>query len=246
MRRHPQRTLADRPGRVFAARARAADSRAAELLARLRSETAHTERARLGCELHDGAIQSLISLEMQVEVLRHRTAGDAPGVAEDLARIRWLLHDEILNLRELMMQMRPVDPEQLIPFLADLVDRFRRDTAIGARFVSQVEEVKLRPAVCREVARVVQEALINVRKHSAARNVLVLLAYRDDRLCLAIDDDGRGFGFEGRLGQAELDAARRGPIVIKERIRSIGGTLAVESLPGRGARLEITLPRADG
>jgi two-component system sensor histidine kinase DegS len=246
MRRNPQRTLAELPGRVLTARGRTAETRAGELLARLRAETANTERARLACELHDGAIQSLISLEMQVEILRHRTAGDALDVTEDLARIRWLLHDEILGLRELMLQRSPVEPEQLIPFLADLVDRFRRDTGIRARFVSRVEEVQLRPAVCHEVARVVQEALINVRKHSGARNVLVLLSTRDDRLRLVIDDDGRGFGFEGRLGPRELDADRRGPIVIKERLRSFGGSLAIESVPGRGARLEITLPQADG
>jgi signal transduction histidine kinase len=60
---------------------------------------------------------------------------------------------------------------------------------------------------------------------------------------LVVDDDGHGFDFSGRLTQAELEAERKGPMIIKERVRSIGGELAVESTPGRGARLEIRIPQ---
>ncbi len=60
---------------------------------------------------------------------------------------------------------------------------------------------------------------------------------------LVIDDDGRGFDFSGRLGPGELDTARKGPVVIKERVRALGGALSIESLPGRGARLEILVPQ---
>jgi len=56
-----------------------------------------------------------------------------------------------------------------------------------------------------------------------------------------IDDDGRGFEFTGRKSQAELDIDRKGPVIIKERVRSIGGELAIESNPGRGARVEVWL-----
>jgi signal transduction histidine kinase len=59
---------------------------------------------------------------------------------------------------------------------------------------------------------------------------------------LSIDDDGCGFPFSGRLSQADLDAARKGPLVINERVRLLGGALTVESDPGRGARLEIAVP----
>ena len=79
-----------------------------------------------------------------------------------------------------------------------------------------------------------------MRKHSGAHNVLVRFDYQDGCWRLVVDDDGRGFDFSGRLAQAELDAARKGPLTIKERVRSIGGELAIESSPGRGARLEIT------
>ena len=82
-----------------------------------------------------------------------------------------------------------------------------------------------------------------MRKHSQAENVLVRFASSSGLWKLTVDDDGKGFDFSGRLSQAELDAARLGPVVIKERVRSIGGELALESVPGHGARLEITFPQ---
>jgi signal transduction histidine kinase len=169
-------------------------------------------------------------------------------MAGELARIQEMLRGEVLNLRELMQQMKPQDlsPRQLLDFLAEYVDRFWRETGISASFVSDLDEVSLPPAVCREVARIVQEALVNVRKHSGAQNVIVRLGREPKAWKLEVDDDGRGFDFEGRLSQEELDDSRKGPVIIKERVRAIGGQLTVESSRGRGARLEISLPRTRG
>ncbi len=215
------------------------------LLRRLRSRATAVERARVARELHDGIIQSLIGAEMQVDVLRRHAAQNPGHLGDQLAGLQKLLRQEVLNLRELMQQMRPLDlgPKQLLDYLADSVDKFRRETGISARFVCELEEAKLTPRTCTEVARILQEALVNVRKHSGAKNVLVRFGSQDGLWKLVIDDDGRGFDFSGHLSQAELDVARKGPLVIKERVRSIGGELAVESIPGRGARLEITFPQ---
>jgi signal transduction histidine kinase len=215
------------------------------LLRRLRTRAGAIERARVARELHDGAIQSLIAVEMQVDVLRRQAAGDSARLAAELARVQHLLQQEVINLRELMQQMRPVDmgPQQFLDYLADHVDRFRRDTGIHVRFVTDLQEVTLSPKVCRELARVVQEGLINIRKHSGARTALVRFASEDGRWTLMIDDDGKGFDFSGRHNIAELDAIRRGPATIKERVRSIGGELVIQSNPGEGSRLEITLPK---
>jgi signal transduction histidine kinase len=212
---------------------------------RLRARVGAIERARAARELHDGVIQSLIGLEMHLDVLRRQAVEHPAAMAEPLARIQSLLRGEILNLRDLMVQMKPLelDPRRLQEFLVDLVERFRHETGIAAHFVSELEEIPLRPRACTEVARIVQEALANVRKHSGARNVLVRVTAGDGDWRVIIDDDGRGFPFAGRLDQSELDAARVGPVVIKERVRSIGGRLTIETSPDHGARLEIALPR---
>jgi signal transduction histidine kinase len=100
--------------------------------------------------------------------------------------------------------------------------------------------------VFRELARIVQEALVNVRKHSQARQVLVRLGTKNGNWKVEIEDDGRGFPFEGRLSQHELETTGKGPLVIKERVRLIAGELTIESSPGRGSRLEITVPQPQG
>jgi signal transduction histidine kinase len=213
------------------------------LFRRLRQRAGAMERARVARELHDTAIQSLISIEMQVDVLRRKTNGAPP--AGELERIQQLLREEVLNMRELMLTMRPVEigPQHFLDFVAQLVERFRSDTGVDVRFVSELEEVTLPAAACRELVRVVQEGLVNVRKHSGARSVYIRFGAQNGLWKLVIDDDGRGFGFTGRLTLTELDDLHRGPTVIKERVRAIGGDMVIESSPGHGARLEITVPQ---
>jgi signal transduction histidine kinase len=128
-------------------------------------------------------------------------------------------------------------------FLADTVERFQRETGITARFVSEAAEIDLPPRLCRELARIVQEGLVNIRKHSGATRALVRLARKDERWTLTVEDDGRGFPFSGRFSHAELEAVGKGPLVIKERVRLIEGELTIESNPGRGSRLEISVPQ---
>jgi len=207
-----------------------------------RSRAEASERARVARELHDGAIQALIGIEMQVDVLRRSASGEA---AAELERVQGLLRKEVLNLRELMQSMRPVDigPHQLLDFLAGLVERFSRDTGIAVRFISELEEVTLPAATCSELVRVVQESLVNIRKHSEAQSAVVRFGSQNGSWKLVINDDGHGFPFAGRLTMSELDGIRRGPAVIKERVRAVGGDMVIESTPGQGSRLEITIPQ---
>jgi signal transduction histidine kinase len=215
------------------------------LLRRLRLRAGALERARFARELHDGAVQSLIAVEMQVDVLRRQSSGKAGLLTEELSRIQGLLREEVLKLRELMQQMKTldVDSKRLLGLLSDTVERFQRETGISARFLSDLDELNMPQPVCRELARIVQEALVNVRKHSQARQVLVRLGSRNGVWHVLIEDDGQGFPFSGRLSQTELDTLGKGPLVIKERVRLIEGELTIESSPGLGSRLEITVPQ---
>jgi signal transduction histidine kinase len=153
----------------------------------------------------------------------------------------------VLELRETMQRLKPleVDPRRLVGFLDDAIARFARDTGIRAVFDCSIADVDLAPRVCQELARIVQEALHNVRKHSGASNVVVRFGRAPEGWRLVVEDDGRGFPFEGTLTQAELDGRRAGPFVIKERVRSLGGSLAITSSAGGGARLEVLLPREE-
>ena len=215
------------------------------LLHRLRRRAGAAERARFARELHDGAVQSLIAVEMQVDVLRRQAETSPAVVGGELGRIQGLLREEVLKLRELMQQMKSIDVDarRFLNLVTDAVERFERETGISARFVTDIAKLEMPDKVCRELLRIVQEGLVNVRKHSQARHALVRLSSSPDQWSLTLEDDGKGFPFSGRLTQDELEQTGKGPVVIKERVRLIAGALTVESNPGLGTRLEVRVPR---
>jgi len=214
------------------------------LLRRVRARVTAAERARVARELHDGVIQALAGLRFDVAALRRHADRGLPIEAE-LARLEHALAEQTIAARELMHRVRPLEvtPRQLPSYLGGIVERFTRETGIRAHYHTELEDTDLAPRTCRELARTLQEALVNVRKHSAARHVVVRFSADPIHYRLTIDNDGRPFEFAGRLTLAELEARRRGPVVIKERVREMGGELVIESSADRGVRLDILLRR---
>ena len=209
------------------------------LLRRLRLRVGALERARVARELHDSVLQSLTSIEMQLDVAR-RDSALAPRPAGELAHIQNLLRQEILNIRDLMEHLRPrvTDTRKLVERLADLGDRFRRETGIQVRCRANIGEAELEPEICHEVTRIVQEALTNIRKHSGATWAYVNFEVDDWAWKLTVTDNGCGYGFVGTLTHAELAARRIGPRTIRERVEAVGGKLQVHSSTN-GLRLEM-------
>ncbi len=206
---------------------------------------AQKERSRIAREIHDGVIQVMYSAECQIDVMRRQNATHPSQINDGLTRVQKLLQENIVAVRELVQRYRPPDlgPQGLVGFVTELVQKFQDETGIKAQFISEVDRVPFPPSIRHELARIVQEALVNVRKHSSAHNVLVQFVMEKGRWKFVIDDDGCGFDFAGRLSHMELDAAGKGPAVIKERVHTIGAELSVESNPGHGSRLEIELPK---
>ncbi len=215
------------------------------LVGRVRSHVSASARARLARELHDGLLQSLIGLEMDIDVLR-RQAIAAPVPEAKLRQVQNQLRQHIADVRDSMLQLRVSEMRgtDVLRVIAVLVDRLRRECGVDVHLVSDISQLDCTPRTCKHLAHVVQEAFSNIRKHSGARSVSVTLTQREDAGCLIIEDDGRGFRFKGRLTLEQLEAADLGPQVIKERVRAMGGRLTVESRPGEGARIELYWPRS--
>ena len=209
---------------------------------RIRARSAASERARIGRELHDGIIQSVMGVQMQLHELAHRVGVRSKPLGQEVDRLAGLLRDEVSNVRDLMQQMRPLEPDRLIDTLEDLIDRFQYETGVSARFITQFDHIDLTPRACREVMRVVQEALVNIRKHARAHHVVVRLAVAGNVCRLSIDDDGCGFPFTGCLSSSDAQWSSQAPRVITERVRLLGGDLEVVSVPNQGARLDISIP----
>ena len=197
----------------------------------LRRRAASQERARLARELHDGIVQELVNMDIELELARRQHGTDIESLRGDLGRVQEQLRSQIASLRTLLQEARSHDgnASRLPALLAEVVQRFGRETGTAADYRSTVADLNLPARVCGEIVRIVQEALVNVRRHSGAHHVTVEFCGGPDDLTLGIQDDGRGF-------------AAPAPAVIAERVQSIGGTVYVLALD-RGARVEVRLPR---
>jgi two-component sensor histidine kinase len=214
------------------------------LLWRLNGSIGERERERVACELHDGPVQSLQSMELRLETLRRKMSASQPDLSRQLELVQRELREEIVQLREFMTHLRPVqvEPGHFVDVVHDMAGRFQSATGIRC-IVSGAQQFELPVTTLRDLIRVVQEALINVRKHSGADSVEISLDAQNGACRVIVTDNGCGMGFNGTFTQAELEACARGPQVLRERVRLIGGELSIASTPGKGTRLEITVPR---
>ena len=212
---------------------------------RLKADAETAAGSRIARDLHDGVIQSLAGINLQLEQLRAQAASLYPQSEDPLVRIQQSVQREIVALRDFTQQLRSydIDSGNFLGFLSGLAVKFQVEHGIATRFVPEIESVGLEPNVCGELARIVLEALINVRKHSQASEVLVRLGYRNGDMVVSVLDNGRGFGFTGHRTNDELLSSGAGPAVIMERARNIRAKVSIESVEGSGTCLEISLPR---
>ena len=214
------------------------------LLRHLRARAVEAERSRISRDLHDGILQTLLSLKIQLGVLRKRL-GHAPEVARaDLEGLQKIVQHESEELRRMVTDLRPlrIESADLKELMFGLAERFRNESGLAVDLFVEDRNLRIPDLLCREIFQIYRESLYNVKKHANASHVVVKLGQDETKVSLVVDDNGLGFSFSGRYSSEELDRLRLGPISIKERARSVGGTLTVESNPGHGARLIIEIP----
>jgi signal transduction histidine kinase len=214
------------------------------LLRHMRARAIEAERSRISRDLHDGILQTLLSVEIQLDVLRRQLPQSPDQAASGLASLQQTVHSESYELRRMVTDLRPlrVQSADMLDMMTGFAERFRNESSIQVELILDTPELQAPDRVCREIFQIYREALNNIKKHARASHVVVKLTQSDSRVTLMVDDDGEGFSFAGRFSGEELDRLRLGPISIKEHTRSIGGVLTVESSPGHGARLIVEVP----
>lgn len=196
------------------------------------------ERARLARDLHDGPIQDLVGLNMQLGLLAAN-----PALGETLAALRGEVRELLGELRQVCAELRPpmLDTLGLSAALRVLADHWSAQSGIPIQ-LELAPDATLR-AIPDQVAinlyRVAQEALSNTAKHAAARCVSLWLAWDDARLTLTLADDGRGFVLPTAPDQLTTHG-HFGLVGMRERVELIGGAFAVESAPGKGTVVRVT------
>ena len=215
------------------------------LLRSLRTHAVESERSRISRDLHDGILQTLLSLKIQLNVLRQRLP-ERPldQTCADLAGLQNTVQQESDELRRFVTDLRPVRVESadMRELMQGFAERFRLEHGLAIDLFVEARDLRVPDRICRELFQIYRESLHNVKKHAEASHVVVKLVQDEAKVSLVVDDNGRGFSFSGRYTSEELDRLRLGPISIKERTRSVGGTLTVESNPGHGARLTVEIP----
>jgi len=214
------------------------------MLRHLRARAIEAERSRISRDLHDGILQTLLSIEIQIDVLRRKVSTHVEQVEPGLAGLQQTVRNESAELRHLVTDLRPlrVQSADMVDLMRGFAERYRNESTLALDLLVDSAELHAPDRVCREIFQIYREALNNIKKHAKASHVVVKLSQDDSRLTLVVDDNGEGFSFAGRFTGDELDRLRLGPISIKERTRTVGGVLTVESNPGHGARLTIEVP----
>lgn len=199
------------------------------------------ERNMIANELHDSLAQTLASLRFQVRVLDQtvQQSGDFQTIHE-LEQVENSLDEAYSDLRDLIAHCRtPLDSPGLVPGIEKLISRFRKESGIVVYLQNEWRNAQLPQNIEIQVARIVQEALTNVRKHANAHNVRILLRRDDDgRHRLLVEDDG--VGFDSPVTEGGKPGEHLGLMIMHERATHIGGELRIESEPGEGTRIELS------
>jgi len=203
------------------------------------------ERTMLAHELHDSLAQTLASLRFRVSMLQQTLRQkDATTAQDEAAQLKEGLDEANLELRELLAHFRVrMDERGLIPATESLVERFKDECDIHIFFQNECPNLKLPPVQEVHLLHIIQEALANIRKHSDAQNVRLLMRCRDqNHLHLLIEDDGMGMGDEITVSHP---GEHVGLTIMQERANRIGAELTIESEPGEGTRIELELNDID-
>jgi signal transduction histidine kinase len=197
------------------------------------------ERQRIARELHDGVGPTLASLTMRLRAARNRLERDGHSAAEELEELAQLTDASISDISRLIHDLRPaaLDMLGLGPALREYIARYQVEQRMNVALVLPNGDERLPAPLETVLFRIIQEALTNVAKHAQARRVAVTLACEQDVVTLCVSDDGRGFD-----PQAPRSGTHLGLWSIGVRVEQLGGRFEIESAPGRGTGLAITIP----
>jgi two-component system sensor histidine kinase DegS len=201
------------------------------------------ERKRIARELHDETTQDLIALSRRLEALSDEQQGLPREARERLGELQQVVDSALRGVRRFSQNLRPsvLDDLGLLAALEGMAAAQAEEGGASTDLQIEGEKRRLPPEVELTLFRIAQEALSNVRRHARADRATVTVRFDASEVELIIEDNGRGFALPPRL--EEFGSQRKlGIVGMVERVRLLGGTLAVDSAPGRGTRVAARVP----
>lgn len=198
------------------------------------------ERLYLASELHDSIAQSLAFLKIQVQLMRDAVqSGNPDEIRGVLDEIDAGVRESYGNVRELLLHFRTrANDEEIEPALSTTLRKFEHQSGVKASLSVRGRGIPLPQDVQIQVLHIVQEALSNVRKHAQASHVKLDIE-QQPAWRFEVSDDGIGFNVDSD----PLDETHVGLRIMRERARSIGADLVVDSSPGHGCSVRLALPQ---
>jgi two-component system, NarL family, sensor histidine kinase UhpB len=192
------------------------------------------ERLRIARELHDEIGQTLTAIALEAE----RNAEAAGGGRESWERVAGLAQHSVEDLRRIARRLRPeaLDDLGLINAFIALCNRMSEHGGIPVKRVLPERLPAHGSEIDLVLYRVAQEALTNIMRHAEASSAEVALSVVEDGLLLVVHDDGLG------LPDGPAEGIRNGLVGMRERAMLVGGTLAIDSKPGQGTSIRLTVP----
>lgn len=203
------------------------------------------ERRRIARELHDETSQSLTALLFAAEEAREMRS--LKDVRQRLVSMHDLVQHTLDGVHKLIFDLRPsvLDHLGLLPAIRWLTKARLESKGVRIRFEERGQTHRLAPEVETAIFRVMQEAVANISRHSAARNVSIICDMDDEKVCVCVEDDGIGFNLV-ELGLAPDNPRGLGLLGMQERLELLGGDLEIRSAPGSGTYLHIHVPLSNG
>ncbi len=201
------------------------------------------ERNRMAREIHDTLAQGFTGIILQMEAMEQALERKKEeDVVAHLNRARSLARGSLSEARRSVWNLRPeaLEKLKLSDAMRQEIVKFSQSTNINASFNINGESHDLHPDQETTLLRICQEALTNIRKHAKASEVEVNLTYDKAAVVLTVRDNGKGFS-----GDAEAQSSKRkgfGLISMRERTKSAGGKFTVQSEPGKGTVITVTVP----
>jgi len=197
------------------------------------------ERERISQELHDGIAQLVGYIDLRIQLARRSLlAGRMSEVAVALQEVEIMTQRMQGEIREAILGLRCGGASSdMVVCLSEYLKDFQERWGIVVELsIEDADALVLSSLAELQLLRVIQEALRNVRQHAAARHVWITFRVDGGMVVVAIEDDGKGFRPD------EVQSGHFGLRLMQERCESVGGTLRVESVLGRGTRVEARLP----
>jgi two-component system sensor histidine kinase DegS len=200
------------------------------------------ERKRVARDIHDGPCQTMANVIIHAEICEKLFDKDREQAKGELDELKHIVRGCLNELRKIIFDLRPPALDDL--GLEAVVDRycndFQENTGIEVVFKKYGDKLRFNSNIEIAIFRIIQEALINIKKHSDAKHATVKLEIKNNLVNLLIADDGKGFNWDLSHDYSEKDR-HFGLINIKERVELLNGSVKIETSPGYGTKIFISI-----